>query len=253
MFTYLVLSLEWKATEAIAHHFTEAGLDDLAMEWWSKAGDQALSRSAFQEAIAHLGKAIAMADKAGGPRAAGDTVAASQRLKLQTDYGQAVMWSKGFAAEETRAVFARAAELAADAGNFAARFATAHSQWASAIVRGEQRRVRALTASFLKDAEDVGQLVEVGVARRGLAQACYLCGDFLEARTHCERAIEVCDPEREAETRQRFTDDTGPLAISLLAMTMWQLGEVERARQLINEANRRAKEPRPRTVDGPSS
>jgi hypothetical protein len=25
--------------EAIAHHFTEAGLDDLAIEWWGKAGD----------------------------------------------------------------------------------------------------------------------------------------------------------------------------------------------------------------------
>ena len=52
--------------EAIAHHFTQAGLDDLAIEWWGKAGDQALRRSAFQEAIAHLGKAIAMADKATG-------------------------------------------------------------------------------------------------------------------------------------------------------------------------------------------
>ena len=51
--------------EAIAHHFTEAGLDDLAIEWWGKAGDQALRRSAFKEAISHLGKAIEMADKAG--------------------------------------------------------------------------------------------------------------------------------------------------------------------------------------------
>ena len=51
--------------EAIAHHFTQAGLDDLAIEWWGNAGDHALRRSAFQEAIAHLGKAIAMADKAG--------------------------------------------------------------------------------------------------------------------------------------------------------------------------------------------
>jgi class 3 adenylate cyclase len=59
--------------EAIAHHFTEARLDDLAIEWWGKAGDQALRRSAFQEAIAHLGKAIDMADKAAAaplPRAA---------------------------------------------------------------------------------------------------------------------------------------------------------------------------------------
>jgi predicted ATPase len=51
--------------EAIAHHFAQAGLDDLAIEWWAKGGDQALRRSAFQEAIAHLGKAIELADKAG--------------------------------------------------------------------------------------------------------------------------------------------------------------------------------------------
>ena len=43
--------------EALAHHFTQAGLTDAAIEWWGKAGDQALHRSAFQEAISHLGKA----------------------------------------------------------------------------------------------------------------------------------------------------------------------------------------------------
>jgi hypothetical protein len=91
--------------EVIAHHFTQAGLDDLAIEWWGKAGDQALRRSAFQEAIAHLGKAIAMADKLAGATSrpeAVDAAASSQRLELQTDYGQAVMWSKGFAAEERK-------------------------------------------------------------------------------------------------------------------------------------------------------
>ena len=66
--------------EAIAHHFTEAGLDDAAIEWWGKAGDQALRRSAFQEAIAHLGKAIEMADKAGATarRAPGGSAAPNQ-------------------------------------------------------------------------------------------------------------------------------------------------------------------------------
>ena len=37
--------------EVLAHHFTQAGLTDAAIEWWGKAGDQALRRSAFQEAI----------------------------------------------------------------------------------------------------------------------------------------------------------------------------------------------------------
>jgi predicted ATPase len=44
--------------EVLAHHFTQAGMTDAAIEWWGKAGDQALRRSAFQEATSHLGKAI---------------------------------------------------------------------------------------------------------------------------------------------------------------------------------------------------
>jgi predicted ATPase len=51
--------------EALAYHFTQAGLTDAAIEWWGKSGEQALRRSAFQEAISHLGKAIEMADKSG--------------------------------------------------------------------------------------------------------------------------------------------------------------------------------------------
>ena len=82
--------------EVIAHHFTQAGLDDLAIEWWGKAGDQALRRSAFQEAIAHLGKAIAMADKA----AARDR----RRARRESDgncrsaYGNALIAARGYGA-----------------------------------------------------------------------------------------------------------------------------------------------------------
>ena len=57
--------------EVIAHHFTQAGLDELAIEWWGKAGDQALRRSAFQEAIAHLGKSDRSGGQGGGARHGG--------------------------------------------------------------------------------------------------------------------------------------------------------------------------------------
>ena len=198
--------------EAIAHHFTEAGLDDAAIEWWGKAGDQALRRSAFQEAIAHLGKAIAMADKAAGADsapAAADEAASHRRMKLQTDYGQAVMWSKGFAAEETKAAFARAAELAAKSDDFSERFAAAHGQWTMAHVRGELRSARELASAFLREAEEAGRVTEAGVARRGLALISYLRGDFVEARTHCERALAISDPEHEEEARERYGEYTG--------------------------------------------
>ena len=53
--------------ELVAHHFTEAGLDDLAIEWWGKAGDQALRRSAFQEAIARARSVSAFVVPRGRP------------------------------------------------------------------------------------------------------------------------------------------------------------------------------------------
>jgi len=40
-----------------------------------------------------------------------------RRLKLQTGYGQALMWSRGFGAEESKAAFIRARELAAATDN----------------------------------------------------------------------------------------------------------------------------------------
>ena len=223
--------------EAIAHHFTQAGVDDLAIEWWGKAGDQALRRSAFQEAIAHLGKAIAMADMAKGGAAA-----PSQRLKLQANYGEAVMYSKGFSAEETRIAWARAADLAAKSDDFSERSTVRHAQWTLAIVRGALRTAQELASTFLGEAEDAGRAVEAGVAHRSLGVICYYLADFFKARNHCERALDGCSPDRDLEARERFSDDTGAVAMSILAITSWHLGEVERARELIDMANQRAAE-----------
>ena len=231
--------------EAIAHHFTEAGLDELATEWWGKAGDQALRRSAFQEAIAHLGKAIAMADKAtialpGGM--AGDAVIGSTRLKLQNDYALAVMWSKGYAAEETKAAFTRVAGLAEKSDDFSERFAAAHGQWTSAMMGSELNSAHELASAFLQEAEEARRITEAGVARRNLAWLDYYGGKFVEARTHCERALAACDPEHEEEARERYGEYTGIVATSCLALTSWQLGDVERARELIETTNHRATE-----------
>jgi class 3 adenylate cyclase len=105
--------------EVLAHHFTQAGLTDAAIEWWGKAGDQALRRSAFQEAIAHLGKAIEMADKAAedAPRPAAGQTMTGQRLRLQTAYGSALLHGRGMQSPETHRAFSRAQELAAGPGD----------------------------------------------------------------------------------------------------------------------------------------
>jgi hypothetical protein len=108
-----------------------------------------------------------------------------------------------------------------------------------AFLRGELQSARELELSFLKEAEDTSRLVEAGVARRGLAWPAARLPIFSPARTHCERALEICDAQCDRETQERFHDATGPVVTSVLAMTMWQFGEVERARELIEQANRR--------------
>jgi class 3 adenylate cyclase/predicted ATPase len=225
--------------EAIAHHFTEARLDDLAVEWWGKAGDQALRRSAFQEAIAHLGKAIDMADKVAAapmPHAAGHLADTNQRLKLRSDYASAVMLSRGYAAEETRAAFARAVELTGGAENAAERFTTYWAQWVRSFVRGDLRLARSTAETFLREAEEGGYATEAGVARRGLGVTCLYQGDLAEARTVLERTLAEYAPDRDAPTQLRFGLDTGVVTTAHLALAMWHLGEVERARRLATEA-----------------
>ena len=57
----------------------------------------------------------------------------------------------------------------------------------------------------------------------------YFSGDFLDAQTHCERALEACTPGHEEKARERFGEYTGALVMSCLAITTWQLGKVERS------------------------
>ena len=155
--------------EAIAHHFTEACLDDLAIEWWGKAGDHALRRSAFQEAIAHLGKAIEMADRAGATarRATGGPAAPNRKLtRLQVAYGNALIAARGYGAPETTAAFARARELASDDKGAAERLAADYGLWVGGYVRGELTSMRAHAAVFLSDVEAKPDFGEAGVAHR---------------------------------------------------------------------------------------
>ena len=156
--------------EAIAHHFTQAGLDDLAIEWWGKAGDQALRRSAFQEAIAHLGKAIAMADKAGSGTAAG---VSGERRQLHVAYGNALIAARGYGASETTDAFARARESAAGDKDAPERLAADYGLWVGSAVRAELSAMKDHSTAFLRDVEANPDSPEAGVAQRtaGFTQA----------------------------------------------------------------------------------
>ena len=223
--------------EVIAHHFEQAGLDDLAIEWWGKAGDQALRRSAFQEAISHLGKAIEMADKTGeGTNAATASPSADQRLKLQTSLGQALMFSRGFSADESRAAFIRARELAAAIDNPAERFAVYYGLWIGNQTRGEFGLAREIAEAFLSEAEPIGRTTERLVARRTLGTTRLFQGDLIEAQANFVEALSTNDSEGDHEAGFRFGADIGATVGVFAAIAKWLLGEVGPSRVLIEAA-----------------
>jgi tetratricopeptide (TPR) repeat protein len=228
--------------EIIAHHFTEAGLDDLAIEWWGKAGDQALRRSAFQEAIAHLGKAIEMADRAGvtARRATRGPTGADQRLTpLQVAYGNALIAVRGYGAPETMEAFARARESGSGAKDAPARLAADYGLWAGSFVRGDLPLMRAQAAAFLADVEATPESAEAGVAYRATGMTCWFMGQYREARDHFEKALALFQPGRDDDLAFRFGHDEGVAAMIDLAFVSWTLGEVDRAVTLIDRAEER--------------
>ena len=164
-----------------------------------------------------------------------------RRFDLQTSYSQALLWAKGFASEETMAAFARAGEFAGPAENVAARFGTYDAQCLRSFMRGEYRQAREIAETFVREAEAGGRGAEAGAARRMLGLICLCQGDLKAAKAALERASSDFVPERNKEAK--FGGPAGDVTASaFLALTEWHLGEVERARQHIQQAIRRADE-----------
>src|SRR5271157_2943044 len=213
--------------ELLAHHFTQAGMTAPAIEYWGKAGDLALRRSAFKEAIAHLGKAIEMTE------ALGDGSATGGKLKLQVAYGNALIASRGYHAPETAAAFARAQETAAAGKDAPERLGAVYGLWVGSCLRGELGSMRAHAATFLREVEGQPDSPEAGVAHRVCGITDWVEGDYAGACGHFERALARFNPERDGDLAFRFGHDSGVGARAYFALASWPLGEVDRALDLI--------------------
>ena len=89
--------------ELLAHHFSHAGLAEVAIEWWGKAGERSLERSALVEAVEQLTRALDLI-------ASLPSTAALRReeIRLQVALITPLIHVKGYAAPETKAAEERA-------------------------------------------------------------------------------------------------------------------------------------------------
>lgn len=218
--------------EVVAHHFTEAGLTEPAVEWWGKAGERALRRSAFVESISHLEKALRLGQDLGdGP------AQRRSRLRLQLAYGLALRTSRGFAAPEASAAFSAARELATTADDMRERFQAYTGLWSGSFCRGELLSMQEIANSFLSDFALLPNLPETASAYQLSGMTRWLEGNFVTARNHLEKTLAMYDVSRDRELALfQFGLDVASSAAAFLALALWPLGFPDQARGLAERA-----------------
>jgi len=165
--------------ELLAYHFAEAGLAEKAFEYRTKAGDRALSRSAYNEAIANFAAALKATEALPHSRER-----MRRELNLQLKLGPALGATRGMQSATAEEAYRRAAEIAEQIGDGAALYRAKWGLWLTANLRRKTALASQRAGELVKIAQqsgDADQLFEAYHCRwstaffRGDVAAC--CAD----------------------------------------------------------------------------
>lgn len=201
--------------ELVAQHFTKAGRSMEAASWWRSAGERALYRSAYIEAVAHLHEAMRMIAQLPEGEARWNI-----DLGVQLLLGPALGMTCGHAAPETEEAHLHANELCHRLGNTQVQFPILYGLWAVYAVRPEYTKSLEFGAQLLQIAEATGQSNLRILAHNALGYSKFNMGDILGAHHHYLRGSEVHDKNLHRHLSAQVGND--PYA-QILFMDAWIL------------------------------
>ena len=224
--------------ELVAHHCTEAGLADQAIDYWQRAGQRAVERSANLEGIAHFTKGLSILATLPDRRDRRE-----RELALRTALGPALMSTKGLGALEVEQNYTRALALCRQLGERSELFAVLRGLWEFHELRGDLK-------TALELAEELSRLALGGddaalqlVAHDVLGDTLYWLGEFPRSLEHLERGIALYRfDEHRALAHQHAGYDPGVACRSFSAYALWYLGYPDRAVRRNEEAIALARE-----------
>ncbi|RKU19825.1 hypothetical protein C6500_09890 [Candidatus Poribacteria bacterium] len=242
--------------ELVAYHYTEAGLPEKAIDYWHRAGQRALERSANVEGIRHITQGLAALEKLSTNASTRESEATAQReLELQTILGSALIATKGYAAPEVEVAYTRARELletlesqepplgeGADAPLDRIkdlRFPILFGLWLSHLVRGRFLSAREFGEQCFVIAKQTGDPAFEVEAHRALGATLYYLSEFRDALAHLEAGIELYQPQHHpVPTFLHFVADPGMTLLAYSAPLLWCLGYPLQAEERLAEAAR---------------
>jgi predicted ATPase len=210
--------------EVLAHHFTQGGLVDPAIDYWRKAGASAFGRSAMVEAVMHLTRGIELISSlpAGPDR---DRTELQIQLVLGT-----VMWAaKGQSAAETFQVFSRARDLLGESAALGEQMAVLYGVWRVHFGRSEHVAGQAVAGECLTVAARHKDVEATALAHRLAGETQWAMGAFARARSHLEQTLECFPPDRDIANDLRLSHDHAVSALGWLGVTLWPLGYLEQS------------------------
>ena len=230
--------------EILAHHCTEAGLIEKAAGLWGKAGQQSHARSALVEAAAQLTRALdQIATLPGTP------ALRREQIKFQVALTYALMHTKGFAADETRAAAEQARLLIEQAEALGEPpedplllFQVLYAFWVAPFVAFNGDVCRDLAAQFLALAEKQRATVPLMIGHRVMGLSLLLAGDIAEGRGHLDQAIALYEPAEHRPLATRFGVDPRVIILSYRSYALWLLGYPEAALRDADDALKDARE-----------
>jgi class 3 adenylate cyclase/predicted ATPase len=214
--------------EVLAYHAQEAGLADQAVAHWQTAGEQALARPAYAEAVRHFETAL------GTLRDQPESEARRRReAGLLLLIGQARIPPLSYAAEATVAAFAEAERITRTLHDPELRFPALYGTWVAHYVRGELPAALEQADAFCREAEPLHAVVPQMIGRRIRGTTLVNMGRVGEARAELEAAKALYDPKLHVGLAHRFGQEPGIAADCYLTLA-WALdGALDSAVRLI--------------------
>jgi DNA-binding winged helix-turn-helix (wHTH) protein/predicted ATPase len=216
---------------ALALHFERSREYSRTVRYLHVAGETALRRCAYQEAIAHCTKALELLKLLPD-----SPERLQQELRLLITLGAPLIATAGYASPQVEQTYGRARELCRQAGEAPELFPVLWGLWVMYFVRGNLHTAQESAEQLLhlaQEARDPALLLEACVAM-GLTEI--LLGNFATALDHLERGIALYDIAQHGSHTFVYGQDPGMACLSWAAWALWVLGCPDRARQRSREA-----------------
>src|SRR6478736_3796663 len=178
--------------EIVARHFTQAGLVESAINYWLKAGNLALSRSA-NAAVGHLEQGLKLIPDIDNP-----SLRNKSELLLQTSLGNSLRATKGWSTDSVKHAYTRALELCKESGFDEHTLPAVFGLWSWNFLRAALGEAQTLAEHLVNTAENVDDSVFKVLAHEALGFTLFARGEFAAAHAALERSLGMCEDSKAA-------------------------------------------------------